>query len=152
MIPLADPNFAEATWILVVKSIVIFAVVMAIVPLLTVVELSPVDAQALGIREGDRVEVGANGTQVEGAVRLRAAVPGGSVFIAEGTHEDPANLLTEPLVEVRRVGGAEGDGASPVAVQAVPAAEGLAEPPASAPLDIPPTAGGREAICGGSEG
>ena len=37
-LPLADPNFAEATWILVVKSIVIFAVVMAIVPLLTVVE------------------------------------------------------------------------------------------------------------------
>src|SRR5256885_10780864 len=38
MIPLADPNFAEATWILVLKSIVIFAVVMGIVPLLTVVE------------------------------------------------------------------------------------------------------------------
>jgi NADH-quinone oxidoreductase subunit H len=36
--PIADPNFAEATWILVVKSIVIFAVVMGIVPLLTVVE------------------------------------------------------------------------------------------------------------------
>src|ERR671936_642343 len=38
MIPFADPNLAEATWILIVKSIVIFAVVMAIVPLLTVVE------------------------------------------------------------------------------------------------------------------
>jgi len=36
--PIADPNFAEATWILVLKSIVIFAVVMAIVPVLTVVE------------------------------------------------------------------------------------------------------------------
>jgi NADH-quinone oxidoreductase subunit H len=35
---LADTNFVEATWILVVKSIVIFAVVMGIVPLLTVVE------------------------------------------------------------------------------------------------------------------
>jgi NADH-quinone oxidoreductase subunit H len=37
-IPIADPNYAEATWILVLKSIVIFAVVMGIVPLLTVVE------------------------------------------------------------------------------------------------------------------
>jgi NADH-quinone oxidoreductase subunit H len=37
-LPLADPNFAEATWILIVKSIVIFAVVMAIVPFLTVAE------------------------------------------------------------------------------------------------------------------
>ena len=40
MIPIADPNFAEASWILVVKSIVIFGVVMAIVPLLTVGLLS----------------------------------------------------------------------------------------------------------------
>src|SRR5213596_7862 len=38
MIPLADTNFAEASWILVVKSIVIFAVIFAIVPMLTVLE------------------------------------------------------------------------------------------------------------------
>jgi NADH-quinone oxidoreductase subunit H len=38
MIPFADTGFVEASWILVVKSIVIFAVVMGIVPLLTVVE------------------------------------------------------------------------------------------------------------------
>ncbi len=38
MIPLADVNFAEATWIMVVKSIVIFLVVFMIVPVLTVVE------------------------------------------------------------------------------------------------------------------
>jgi NADH-quinone oxidoreductase subunit H len=37
-VPFADTNFAEATWILVVKSIVIFAVIFAIVPVLTVVE------------------------------------------------------------------------------------------------------------------
>ena len=36
--PLADTGFAEASWILVVKSIVIFAAVFAIAPLLTVVE------------------------------------------------------------------------------------------------------------------
>jgi NADH-quinone oxidoreductase subunit H len=34
----ADTSFVEATWILVVKSIVIFAVIFAIVPMLTVVE------------------------------------------------------------------------------------------------------------------
>src|SRR5213596_3792422 len=38
MIPLADTNFAEASWILVVKSIVIFTVIFAIVPFLTVLE------------------------------------------------------------------------------------------------------------------
>ena len=71
-----------------------------------VVELSPVDADRLGVRDGDQVEVGSNGTRVRGAARLRAAVPGGSVFLAEGTHDQPANLLTDPVVEVRRVGGA----------------------------------------------
>ena len=35
---LADTTFVEATWILVVKSIVIFAVIFAIVPMLTVLE------------------------------------------------------------------------------------------------------------------
>jgi NADH-quinone oxidoreductase subunit G len=67
------------------------------------VELSPADAEALGVREGDRVEVGSNGTRVTGAAKLRAAIPGGSVFLVEGTHEQPANALTESLVEVRRV-------------------------------------------------
>ena len=38
MLPLADTSFAEATWIMVVKSIVIFAVIFAIVPMLTVME------------------------------------------------------------------------------------------------------------------
>jgi NADH-quinone oxidoreductase subunit G len=116
-----------------------------------VVELSPEDAGVLGIREGDRVEVGVNGTRVQGPVRLRAAVPTGSVFLAEGTHEQPANALTAGLVEVRRTGGAPLE-ATAVSAQLQPAAEGLAEAPASAPLDIPPTAGGRETIGGGGEG
>jgi hypothetical protein len=64
-------------------------------------------------------------------------VPAGSVFLVEGTQEQPANLLTEPLVAVRRVGGAaERPEAEPVVV--TPAAE-QAEAPPSAPLDIPPT-------------
>jgi NADH-quinone oxidoreductase subunit G len=74
-----------------------------------VVELSPADADRLGVRDGDQVEVGSNGTRVRGPARLRAAMPGGSVFLVEGTHEQPANLLTEPLVAVRRVGVQDGD-------------------------------------------
>jgi NADH-quinone oxidoreductase subunit H len=38
MIPVADVNLADATWIMVVKSLVIFLVVFLIVPVLTVVE------------------------------------------------------------------------------------------------------------------
>jgi NADH-quinone oxidoreductase subunit H len=38
ILPLADTSFVEATWILIVKSIVIFAVIFAIVPMLTVLE------------------------------------------------------------------------------------------------------------------
>jgi len=102
-----------------------------------VVELSPVDAGKLGLADGDRVEVGSNGTRVRGAVRLRAAVPNGSVFLADGTPEEAANLLTEALVEIQRIGGPEA-GASAVAAQLDPAAD-LAEAPPSAPLEIPPT-------------
>jgi NADH-quinone oxidoreductase subunit G len=103
-----------------------------------VVELSPADADRLGVRDGDEVEVGSNGTRVRGAARLRASVPGGSVFLVEGTHDQPANVLSEPLVEVRRVGGAvEQPAAAPAIV--TPAGEGHAEAPPSAPLDIPPT-------------
>jgi NADH-quinone oxidoreductase subunit G len=69
-----------------------------------VVELSPADAERLGVRDGDQVEVGSNGTRVRGAARLRAAVPGGSVFLVAGTHDEPANALHEPFVAVRRVG------------------------------------------------
>jgi NADH-quinone oxidoreductase subunit G len=113
-----------------------------------IVELSPEDAAALGVREGDRVEVGSNGTRVQAPVKLRAAVPGGSVFLSEGTHEQPANRLTESLVEIRRI-GTEPPGASAVAAQVQPAADGLAEAPASAPLPIPPVAPGTSTAGGG---
>jgi NADH-quinone oxidoreductase subunit G len=103
-----------------------------------VVELSPEDARALGIREGDRVEVGSNGARVQGAVKLRAAVPAGSVFLSEGVQGEPANRLTDPLVSVRRVAGAAAPEPSAVPAQVAPAAEGLAEMPPSAPLPIPP--------------
>ena len=77
-----------------------------------VVELSPADAERLGLHEGDRAEVGSpvlageagrgNGTRVRGPVRLRAAIPHGSVFLAEGTPQEPSNALTGAFVEVRR--------------------------------------------------
>jgi NADH-quinone oxidoreductase subunit G len=102
-----------------------------------IVELSPVDAKKLGIAEGDRVEVGSNGTRVRGAVRLREAVPKGSVFLADGTRQDGANALTEALVEIARIGGPE-VAASAAPAQVAPAAEG-AEMLPSAPLAIPPT-------------
>ena len=38
MIPLADVGYAEATWILIAKSVVIFIAVFAVLPLLTVLE------------------------------------------------------------------------------------------------------------------
>ena len=72
-----------------------------------IVELAPEDAEALDIRDGDRVEVGSNGTRIRGVVKLRAAVPPGSAFVAEGVEGEPANLLTEPLVRVQRVGDRE---------------------------------------------
>jgi NADH-quinone oxidoreductase subunit G len=106
-----------------------------------VIELSPSDAHRLGIGEGDRVEVGSNGHRVRGAVRLRAAIPAGSVFVAEGTREEPGNLLTEAMVQVRRVGAPETPVPSGVPTQVAPAAEGYAEAPPSAPLDLPPTPG-----------
>jgi NADH-quinone oxidoreductase subunit G len=103
-----------------------------------IVELAPVDADRLGVRDGDQVEVGGDGTHVRGVARLRASVPGGSVFLVEGTHEQPANVLTEPLVHVRPV-GRDAEQAAATAAVATPAGEGHAEAPASAPLNIPPT-------------
>jgi NADH-quinone oxidoreductase subunit G len=104
-----------------------------------VVELSPQDADRLGIGDGDRVEVGSNGTRVRGPARLRAAVPSGSVFLAAGTAEEPANALTDAVVEIRRVGGPDPHDAGAVATQVAPAVEGRAEAQPSAPLEIPPT-------------
>jgi len=66
------------------------------------VELSPADAQRLGVLEGDRVVVGSNGSSVHGTVALRAAMPPGSVFLQNAIPEDSASALDGPLVEVRK--------------------------------------------------
>jgi len=75
-----------------------------------VVEMSPVDAERIGIGHGDEVELGSNGTKFQGRAVVRAAIPAGSVFVAEGVGE---LALTEALVEVRAltsVGAAPVDG------------------------------------------
>jgi NADH-quinone oxidoreductase subunit G len=74
----------------------------------TRVELSPADAQRLGVLDGDKVAVGSDDTSVEAIVSLRAAIPTGSAFL-EG------NGVEGPLVEIRK--------RSSVAVPEPPAAE-----------------------------
>ncbi len=64
-------------------------------------ELSPADAQRLGLVQGDRVLVGQNGHSVRATVALRAAAPEGTVFLETGVPEDSASALDGPLVEVR---------------------------------------------------
>jgi NADH-quinone oxidoreductase subunit G len=66
-------------------------------------EMSPQDAERLGVTNGERVEVGLNGTRVRATVALRADMPAGTVFLEENVAEDGANLLTgAETVEVRR--------------------------------------------------
>jgi NADH-quinone oxidoreductase subunit G len=66
------------------------------------VELSPADAQRLGIMPGDDVVVAQNGTRLRGTAHVRSGVPEGTTFLAEALASDSANVLTEPLVEVRK--------------------------------------------------
>jgi NADH-quinone oxidoreductase subunit G len=97
-----------------------------------VVELSPLDADRIGVLDGDQVEVGSNGRRVRGPAHLRASVPGGSVFLVAGTHDEPANRLTEPVVAVHKVGGLD-TATDATAAILTPAGEGQAEAPPSAP-------------------
>jgi NADH-quinone oxidoreductase subunit G len=97
-----------------------------------VVELSPADAQRLGIGDGDVVEVGSNGTRVTGPVKLRAAIPSGSVFVAVGVTDSPGNVLHPGPVEVRALAGVT---AGPVPVTVGAAGDEQPEPPS---LESPP--------------
>jgi NADH-quinone oxidoreductase subunit G len=63
-------------------------------------ELSPADAQRLGLAHGDRVTVGSNGSRVHATAVLRSGVPVGTVFLEEGIAQDSASELDEGLVEV----------------------------------------------------
>jgi NADH-quinone oxidoreductase subunit G len=69
------------------------------------VELSPADAERLGVGTGTPVRVGVNGTRLNATVALRAEMPEGTAYLIEGTEDEPAgSLLTgEPqTVEVSK--------------------------------------------------
>jgi len=68
-------------------------------------ELAPVDAQRLGLEQGDDVLVSADGEEVRASVALRQAVSPGSVFLTAGTAEHNATALMNGVprtVEVRK--------------------------------------------------
>ena len=64
------------------------------------------DADRLGLAQGDEVDVRSNGTSVRARVAIRERVHPGSGFLIEGTAEANANAL-EPgeLVEIKKAGG-----------------------------------------------
>jgi NADH-quinone oxidoreductase subunit G len=99
------------------------------------VELSPGDAQRLGIADGDVVEVGppSNGSRVRGPVKLRATVPSGSVFVAVGVEDSPGNVLELGPVELARV---PGEKAAPVSATGGAAGDEQPEPQA---MESPPS-------------
>ena len=66
------------------------------------VELSPADAQRLGITPGDAVVVAQNGTRLHAQAHIRAGIQEGTAFLADCLASDSANSLTEPMVEVRK--------------------------------------------------
>ena len=65
------------------------------------VEISPADAERLGLRHGDEVRVGENGTSVRARVDIKERVADGVCFLIEGTVEDNANLLNGGQVYVK---------------------------------------------------
>jgi NADH-quinone oxidoreductase subunit G len=57
------------------------------------VELSPSDAQSLGVKGGDTVHVAQNGSSVKAEVVVRERVSDGVCFLIEGTSDGNANQL-----------------------------------------------------------
>jgi NADH-quinone oxidoreductase subunit G len=57
------------------------------------VELSPADAERLGLGAGAQVRVGTNGTRIGATAVIRAGIPEGTAFLIEGTDDDPVGLL-----------------------------------------------------------
>jgi NADH-quinone oxidoreductase subunit G len=66
------------------------------------VELSPEDAERLGIAGGETVQVAQNGTTLKATAAVRSGVPAGTAFLADGIATDSANELTETTVEVSK--------------------------------------------------
>jgi NADH-quinone oxidoreductase subunit G len=66
------------------------------------VELSPADAERMGLKTGDAVDVAQNGVSIRAQVRIKERVSEGVCFLIEGTAEDNANgLLNGGPVAVR---------------------------------------------------
>jgi NADH-quinone oxidoreductase subunit G len=57
------------------------------------VEISPADAERLGLGSGAEVQVGVNGTRIGAKTLVRANMPEGTAYLIEGTDEEPAGLL-----------------------------------------------------------
>jgi NADH-quinone oxidoreductase chain G len=57
------------------------------------VELSPADAERLGVGSGTPVSVGVDGTRVKATATVRAGMPEGTAYLIEGTDDDPAGAL-----------------------------------------------------------
>ena len=72
------------------------------------VEVSPGDAERLGLAHGDQVLVGSDGSRVEGRVAVRERMRDGACFLIEGTAEGNANALLNgggEAVSIEKVGG-----------------------------------------------
>jgi anaerobic selenocysteine-containing dehydrogenase len=71
-------------------------------------ELSPTDADRLGLSRGDEVDVRSNGISVRAKAAIRERVKPGTGFLIEGTAEQNANALTPgEMVEVTKAGDEE---------------------------------------------
>jgi NADH-quinone oxidoreductase subunit G len=57
------------------------------------VEMSVTDAERLGIKAGDEVRVGQNGTSVQAAVDVKERIADGTCFLIEGIKDGNANAL-----------------------------------------------------------
>ena len=67
-------------------------------------EVAPADAERLGVRQGDEVDVRSNGTSVRARVAVRERMRGGAGFMLEGLAENSANALAGvERVEVKQV-------------------------------------------------
>ena len=63
-------------------------------------EVSPADAERLGLADGDEVMVTSNGTSLAGRVAIHERAAEGSCFLIEGTAEANANALAGEAVTV----------------------------------------------------
>ncbi len=80
------------------------------------IEVAPVDAERLGLKSGDAVEVSQNGTSVQARVAIKERVQEGVCFLAEGIADGNANALLNggPVeVEIVKVSAATASSGEP---------------------------------------